>query len=75
MTRTTVTVEEDILDTFRRAAAERNVSMAALIREAMQEKAEKLRPKPLSLGIFESGIKDSVADLGRELGEPRTWHS
>lgn len=73
MTRTTITISEETLDRFRKAAAERRVSMATLIREALDEQAGKLRPKPRSLGIFASGRKDSVKDLGRELGEPRTW--
>lgn len=78
MTRTVITLPRRTLERLKKAAADRQISTAALMREALDEKVEateKVRPKSISLGAYESGNTDSVADLGRELGEPRTWRS
>ncbi|MDQ3127433.1 MAG: hypothetical protein M3Q66_03105 [Chloroflexota bacterium] len=50
--------------------------MAALIREAIEEKLERLAslpPKPRSLGIGASGVSDTARRSGDERPEPRAW--
>jgi hypothetical protein len=54
-------------------AAERRISMASIIREALEEKADQLRPRPRSLGIGNSGHTDTARRAGDERPEPRAW--
>ena len=42
-------------------AEERGVSLATVVREALEEKAKEYRPKPLSLGMFDSGEPSDIA--------------
>jgi len=42
-------------------AEERGVSLATVVREALEEKARAFRPKPLSLGMFDSGEESDIA--------------
>lgn len=73
MPRTTIVAPDELLDRFRRMAAERGTSMATLIREAMEEKAASHRPKPRSIGIGASGTSDTSRRAGEERPVPRTW--
>ncbi len=73
MTRTTFSLDEQLLKKLRRIAQRRGVSLASVIRESLEETASREFPKPTFLGMVASGRTASVADLGRELGEPRTW--
>jgi hypothetical protein len=73
MSRTTITLPEDVRRRVRRFAAERGVSMATLIREAIDEKVDRLAPKPRSLGIGSSGVSDTARRSADERPEPRTW--
>lgn len=73
MNRTTFTIDEDTRRRLRRAAAERGVSMATLIRQAIEEKVERLAPKPRSLGIGASETTDTARRSGDERPEPRAW--
>jgi metal-responsive CopG/Arc/MetJ family transcriptional regulator len=54
-------------------AEDRDVSVAALIREMIEERASELRPKPRSLGIGESKYTDTARTLATDLLPPRTW--
>ena len=75
MERTTISLPPQLLQRLRVIAAERRVSMASIIREAVEEKADKHRPMPRSIGIFDSGRTDiakSSADLKLE---PPEWRS
>jgi hypothetical protein len=47
--------------------------MAAIIREAIDEKVERFAPKPRSLGIGASGSSDTARRSADERPEPRTW--
>ena len=47
-------------------AAERGVSLATVVREALEEKAQGYRPKPLSLGMFDSGLPGIADTLASE---------
>jgi len=73
MKRTTFTIDDDTLRRLRRASAERDVSMATIIREAIEEKVERLAPRPRSLGIGASDTTDTARRTGNERPEPRTW--
>lgn len=59
MERTTISLPEELLKRLKLIAAERRTSMAALVREALEEKAGTHRPKPRSLGIGDSGHTDT----------------
>jgi hypothetical protein len=49
------------------------MSVAALIREAVEEKLSRHRPKPRSLAIGDSGQTDTARRAGDERPEPRAW--
>lgn len=73
MSRTTVTIDEEVRRRLRRIAAERGVSMAAIIREAIDEKTDRLAPRPRSLGVGASGTADTARRSSEERPEPRSW--
>lgn len=73
MVRTTISIEPLLLQSLHRLAAERRVSVAALVREALAEKVAGQRPKPRSLGIADSGFSDTSRLAGEERPEPRSW--
>jgi hypothetical protein len=73
MNRTTFTLDDDVRRRLRRIAADRGVSMATIIREAIDEKVDRLAPKPRSLGIGASGTSDTARRSGDERPEPRAW--
>jgi plasmid stability protein len=73
MQRTTMMLPEDLRKRLRVIAAERGVSMATVIREALDEKVEQSRPRPRSLGIGASGTSDTARRSGEEAPEPRLW--
>ncbi len=73
MERTTISIPEDLLKRLRLIAAEQKTSMAALIREAIEEKAAGYRPRPRSLGIGDSGHQDTARRTTEERPEPRPW--
>ena len=74
MRRTTIVAPEELLRRLQNAAHERGVSMAALIREAIEEKLEGQWPKPKRLGIVDSGRSD-LSELASEARhfEPHSW--
>lgn len=73
MTRTTFSLDEELLQQLRMLAARRGVSLATVIREALERTVKEERPRPTFIGTGQSGRTESVADLGRELGQPRSW--
>ena len=75
MERTTVSLPKGTIKRLKIIAAERGVSMASIIREAIEEKAAKHRPKPKSLGIFDSGRTD-ISQLASDIKfDPPEWRS
>lgn len=66
MRRTTIVAPEEVLERLRALAAERGVSLAAVIREALEEKAGRHRPKPRSLGMGASGHTDTAQRSAEE---------
>jgi predicted transcriptional regulator len=73
MNRTTITLDADTRRRLRRIAVERGISMAALIREAIDEAVEQHAPRPRSLGIAASGRSETARRAGDERPEPREW--
>jgi hypothetical protein len=73
MQRTTIVAPEELLRRLRLVAAERGTSLAALIREALEEQARGHRPRPRSLGIGASGYTDTARRTADERPEPRSW--
>lgn len=63
----------DLLKQLRRIAAEREMSVAALVREALEEKVSEHRPRPRSLGIGTSGFSDTARRTVEERSVPRAW--
>jgi hypothetical protein len=72
--RTTIVIPEATRERLRRLAAERRQSMGEIIREAIEEKLSKQRPKPKSFGM---GASDGSGIARRidELYEPDRWRS
>jgi ribbon-helix-helix CopG family protein len=73
MRRTTIVAPEHLLARLRRMAAERGVSMADLIREALEDKLRSNHPRPRSLGLGASGHADTSRLAGHEPAVPRSW--
>lgn len=73
MERTTISLPEELLQRLRVIAAERRTSIAALVREALEEKARSYRPRPRSWGIGASVYTDTASKAGDMLPEPRPW--
>jgi hypothetical protein len=71
--RTTIVTPEHLLKQLRQMAAERGTSMAALIREALEEKVRSHRSPPRSLGLGASGHRDTAQRAGEERPKPRSW--
>jgi predicted transcriptional regulator len=73
MQRTTIVAPEALLERLRRIAAERHVSLATVIREALEERAAREQPKPKAIGIFDSGHTDTARLAGDWKYEPPAW--
>ncbi|MBA4180013.1 MAG: hypothetical protein C0506_05430 [Anaerolinea sp.] len=73
MRRTTISLDDPMLDELHRLASERRISVAALIREALAQKLAAHRPKPRSLGIAASNHTDTAQRTSDERPEPRSW--
>lgn len=73
MERTTLMLPDATRDRLRRIAADRGVSMATIIREAIDEKVASVRPRPRSIGIGASGVTDTARRSGDQRPEPRAW--
>jgi predicted transcriptional regulator len=73
MDRTTITLDLETRRRLRRIAAERGISMAALIREAIDTTIKQHSPKPRSLGAGASGTRSTARETGEARPEPRTW--
>jgi metal-responsive CopG/Arc/MetJ family transcriptional regulator len=73
MERTTISLPEELLDRLRRIAADQRTSIAALVREALEEKVTAYRPKPRSLGVGASGHRDTARRTSEERASTRSW--
>jgi hypothetical protein len=73
MDRTTLTLDRATRARLRRIAAERGISMAALIREAIEGTIERHAPKPRSLGVAASSTPNTARQTADERPRPRPW--
>lgn len=73
MNRTSLMLSDDLRDRLRRIAAERGVSMATVVREALEETVARVRPTPRSLGVGASGATDTARRTAAERPQPRPW--
>ena len=73
MSRTTISIPDELIDKLRKIAAEQRTSMASLVREALEVKVGSFRPRPRSLGVGASGHRDTARRTGEEMAEPRPW--
>jgi predicted transcriptional regulator len=73
MDRTTLTLDAALRKRLRKIAAERGISMAAFIREAIDDAIERHAPRPQSLGIGASNTHDTARLAGETRPEPRPW--
>ena len=76
MRRLMIQADEALLERARRRAAERGVSIAQLVREALErELGPDLQPAPHSLAGFSSGRGDLSRRAGDDEYEPPPWRS
>jgi Ribbon-helix-helix protein, copG family len=73
MQRTTLMIPDELHHRLRQLAAEREVSMATVVREALEESVARARPIPRSLGVGDSGSVDTASRTAAERPEPRAW--
>jgi metal-responsive CopG/Arc/MetJ family transcriptional regulator len=71
--RTTISLPRELIVKLRVMAAERRTSMAAIIREALEEKANSHRPKPTFLGMIDSGYTDTSRLASEGPVPPVSW--
>jgi len=71
--RTTLSLPTVLLKRLRRAAADRGISMAALIREAIEDKVGAQQPRQRSLGIGASFCADTAQRTAQVRPEPRPF--
>lgn len=69
----TISLDDSLLCELERVAEERGVTVAALVREAIEEKLAELEDLPSSVGIIASGHTDAARRSGDERPEPRPW--
>jgi len=73
MQRTTLMIPDDLRDRLRQIAADRGVSMATVVREALEDRVARARPTPRSLGVAASGSTDTAWRTSVERPEPTAW--
>lgn len=61
MVRTTVMADPITMNKLKGLAQERGVSLATVVREALEEKAKEYRPKQTWIGMFDSGAPSDIA--------------
>ena len=76
MKRLMIQADEDLLERARRRAAERGVSIAQIVREALErELGDQRQPEPLSLGKYRSRAGDLARRASDGEYEPPPWRS
>lgn len=73
MKRTTIMADDDVMQRLKGHARERGVSLAVVIREALEEKAREVRPTPRSIGSGASSPSRTAATRGSRRTPPRSW--
>jgi hypothetical protein len=79
MQRLMIQAEPELVERAKRRAAERGVSMAQLVREAMEHElaspAERIPPPLMCIGAFRSGRSDLSRLASEDIFEPDSWRS
>ena len=73
MERTTLMLPDETRDRLRRLAADRGVSMATIIREAIEAHVASAHPRPRIIGSGASRVSDTARRSAVERPEPRQW--
>jgi hypothetical protein len=66
MVRTTVMADPITMNKLKGLARERGVSLATVVREALEEKSKEYRPRPRWIGMFDSGLPGIADTLASE---------
>jgi hypothetical protein len=61
------------LERLKELARARGVSLAEVVREALDEKARSYRPKPISIGSGESKPSRTASETATRRQPPRSW--
>ncbi len=72
MKRLVISLPDDLHNRVRLYGQTRGISMAAYIRDALEERTRRERAKP-SFGAFASGFSDTAERAGEMQYEPRSW--
>jgi len=70
MQRTTLMIPDGLHRRLREIASERQVSMATIVREALEEHVARARPIPRSLGVGSSRSTETALPTAAERPEP-----
>lgn len=73
MQRTIITLPRDLLERLRQVADEREMSVEAVVREALEEKMSEHPPRPRSLGVGASDFTNTARQTADERPVPRSW--
>jgi hypothetical protein len=71
MQRTTMLIPDDLHHRLQQIAVEREVSMATIVREALEESVARARPTPRSLGVGNSRSTDTALRTAAQRPELR----
>ena len=79
MQRLMIQADPELVERAKRRAAERGVSVAQLVREAMEHElaspAERIPPPLTCVGVFRSGRSDLSRLASEDIFEPDSWRS
>ena len=75
MSRLIIQADDDLLERTRRRAAERGVSIAQVVRDALEVELADGRPLPRIIGKYRSGTSDSSRLASEEGYVPPPWRS
>ena len=73
MVRTTVRLDDETQLRLREIATARGISVAELIRQAIDTAIERHSPRPRSRGVCASGVAETARRTADERPEPRRW--
>ena len=75
MKRIMIQADEELLERARRRAAERGVSIAQIVREALEKELGVRQPPLTCVGTFRSGRGDLSRRASEDEFEPDPWRS
>ncbi len=75
MKRIMIQADEELLERARRRAAERGVSIAQVVRDALEKELGVRQPPLTCVGVFKSGTGDLSRRASEDEFEPDPWRS